>query len=57
MHEGHYLGKFKNRACPSFVPGPTSMTYIRGVDYKGLNDSVTPAIYHMTQNIEQVDSI
>jgi hypothetical protein len=28
------------------------MTYIRGVDYKGLNGSVTPAIYHMTQNIE-----
>jgi hypothetical protein len=28
------------------------MIYIRGVDYKGLNRSVTSAIYHMTQNIE-----
>jgi hypothetical protein len=28
------------------------MTYIRGVDYKGLNGSVTPVIYHMTRNIE-----
>jgi hypothetical protein len=28
------------------------MTYIQGVDYKGLNESVTSMIYHMTQNIE-----
>jgi hypothetical protein len=28
------------------------MTYIREVDYKGLNGSVTPAIDHMTRNIE-----
>ena len=27
------------------------MTYIRGVDYKGLNGSVTSTIYHTTQNI------
>jgi hypothetical protein len=26
--------------------------YIRGVDYKGLNGSVTSVIYHMTQHIE-----
>jgi hypothetical protein len=28
------------------------MVYIRGVDYKGLNESITSVIYHMTQNIE-----
>jgi hypothetical protein len=28
------------------------MAYIWGVDYKGLNGSVTSMIYHMTQNIE-----
>jgi hypothetical protein len=28
------------------------MTYIRGVDYKALNGSVTLVIYHMTLNIE-----
>jgi hypothetical protein len=28
------------------------MAYIRGVDYKGLNESVTSTIYHMNQNIE-----
>jgi hypothetical protein len=28
------------------------MAYIRGVDYKGLNESVTSVIYHMTRNIE-----
>jgi guanylate kinase len=27
------------------------LSYIRGVDYKGLNGSVTFAIYHMAQNI------
>jgi hypothetical protein len=27
------------------------LLYIRGVDYKGLNGSVTSVIYHMTQNI------
>jgi hypothetical protein len=27
------------------------LSYIRGVDYKGLNRSVTSAIYHMAQNI------
>jgi hypothetical protein len=27
------------------------LAYIRGVDYKGLNRNITPAIYHMTQNI------
>jgi hypothetical protein len=52
-HNGHYLGKFeyRNLSLPS-LPGPTSITYIRGVDYKGLNESITSAIYHMTQNIE-----
>jgi hypothetical protein len=30
------------------------MTYIRGVYYKGLNESVTSAIYHMTKNIEYI---
>jgi hypothetical protein len=28
------------------------MAYIQRVDYKGLNGSVTSAIYHMTRNIE-----
>jgi hypothetical protein len=28
------------------------MAYIRGVDYKGLNESVTFVIYHMTRSIE-----
>ena len=28
----------------------TLAIYIRGVDYKGLNKSVTHAIYHMAQN-------
>jgi hypothetical protein len=28
------------------------LSYIREVDYKGLNMSVTPVIYHMAQNIE-----
>jgi hypothetical protein len=32
------------------------MAYIRGVDYKELNSSVTSAIYHMTQNIECIRS-
>jgi hypothetical protein len=27
------------------------LSYIRGVDYKGLNGSVTSMIYHMAQNI------
>jgi thiaminase len=27
------------------------LSYIRRVDYKGLNESVTSAIYHMAQNI------
>jgi hypothetical protein len=27
------------------------LSYIRGVDYKGLNGSVTSTIYHMAQNI------
>jgi hypothetical protein len=27
------------------------LSYIRGVDYKGLNGSVTSTIYHMTRNI------
>jgi hypothetical protein len=27
------------------------LTYIRGVDYKGLNESVTLAVYHMARNI------
>jgi hypothetical protein len=27
------------------------LTHIRGVDYKGLNESVTLTIYHMAQNI------
>jgi hypothetical protein len=27
------------------------LSYIRGVDYKGLNRSVTSAIYHMARNI------
>jgi hypothetical protein len=30
------------------------MAYIRGVDYKGLYESVTSVIYHMTQNIEYI---
>jgi hypothetical protein len=30
------------------------LTYIRGVDYKGLNMSVTPTIYHMAQNIRYI---
>jgi hypothetical protein len=29
----------------------TYLSYIRGVDYKGLNGSVTSMIYHMAQNI------
>jgi hypothetical protein len=27
------------------------LSYIRGVDYKGLNGSVTSTIYHMARNI------
>jgi hypothetical protein len=34
----------------SFVTG-FYLSYIQGVDYKGLNGSVTPAIYHMARNI------
>jgi hypothetical protein len=52
MHKGHYLGKFENRAFPSFVTEPYFLNYTRGVDYKGLNGSFTPTIYHMTRNIE-----
>jgi hypothetical protein len=51
-HKGYYLRKIKNRACSSFVTGPYFYAYIRGVDYKGLNGSVTSVIYHMAQNIE-----
>jgi hypothetical protein len=34
----------------SFATG-SYLSYIQGVDYKGLNGSVTSTIYHMTQNI------
>jgi hypothetical protein len=34
----------------SFVTG-SYLSYIRGVDYKGLNGSITSAIYHMARNI------
>jgi hypothetical protein len=47
MHKEHYLGKFENRARPSFVTR-FYLFYIRGVDYKGLNQSVTSVMYHMT---------
>ena len=36
----------------SFVTRSYLYTYIRGVDYKGLNESVTSVIYHMTQKLE-----
>jgi hypothetical protein len=32
------------------------LSYIRGVGYKGLNGSVTSAIYHMARNIECIHS-
>jgi hypothetical protein len=35
----------------SFVTRSYLLTYIRGVNYKGLNGSVTSVIYHMAQNI------
>jgi hypothetical protein len=35
----------------SFFATGSYLYYIRGVDYKGLNGSVTSVIYHIAQNI------
>jgi hypothetical protein len=43
MHKEHYLGKFENRARPSFVTR-FYLFYIQGVDY---NESVISMIYHI----------
>jgi hypothetical protein len=51
MHKEHYLGKFENRAFPSFVT-EVHLFYRWGVDYKGLNRSVTSMISHMAWHIE-----
>jgi hypothetical protein len=46
----HLLGRIENRIF-SFETGLYHVIYIRGVDYKGLNQAVTLAIYHMSRHI------
>jgi hypothetical protein len=38
----------------SFFATGFYLSYIRGVDYKGLNGSVTFMIYHMARNIGRI---
>jgi hypothetical protein len=40
----------QEQSMTSFVTR-SYLTYIQGVDYKGLNESVTLSIYYMVQNI------
>jgi hypothetical protein len=40
----------QEQSLTSFVT-QSYLTYIRGVDYKGLNESVTLVIYHMAWNV------
>jgi hypothetical protein len=38
----------------SFFATGSYLSYIQGVEYKGLNGSVTSAIHHMAWNIEYI---
>jgi hypothetical protein len=50
LHTRDITKKNQEQSKSSFATG-FYLSYIRGVDYKGLNGSVTSAIYHMAQNI------
>jgi hypothetical protein len=50
LHIRDITKKDQEQSKSSFVTG-SYFSYIRGMDYKELNRSVTSVIYHMTQNI------
>jgi hypothetical protein len=49
-HKEHQLERIGNIVLPSFETR-FYKSYIRGMDYIGLNRPVTPAIYHTSQHI------
>jgi hypothetical protein len=50
LHTRNIIKEDQEQSKSSFTIG-SYLSYIRGVDYKGLNGSVTSAIYHMARNI------
>jgi hypothetical protein len=50
LHTRDIIKEDQEQSKSSFATG-YYLSYIRGVDYKGLNESVTSAIYHMARNI------
>jgi hypothetical protein len=50
LHTRDITKEDQEQSKSSFATG-SYLSYIRGVDYKGLNGSVTFAIYHMARNI------
>jgi hypothetical protein len=49
-HKEYQLGRIRNIVVPSFETG-FYKSYTQGMDYIGLNGSVTPVIYHMTRHV------
>jgi hypothetical protein len=50
LHIRDIIEEDQEQSKSSFVIG-SYLSYIRGVDYKGLNESIISAIYHMARNI------
>jgi hypothetical protein len=50
LHTWDITKEDQEQSKSSFATG-SYLSYIRGVNYKGLNGSVTSTIYHMARNI------
>jgi hypothetical protein len=50
-YKEHLIGRIGNRIFFSFEIGLYHVIYIQGMDYKGLNQVVTLAIYHTSRHI------